>query len=107
MTEITLAKIRNTDFISLYQKLIKGTNLSETKIQSLYKLALIFMNRGNIQVKKLGYKILLKTSFYENNNRPLYDVSLNLGYYPITKFIDRGKNSNNHFSQFICVLIFR
>ena len=97
MTEITLGQIRNTNFLSLYHKLIKEADLSEMEIQALYKLALIFMNKGNIQVKKLGYKILLKTSFYEKNHRPLYDVSLNLGYYPVTKFIDKVEDSNNHF----------
>ena len=97
MAEITLGQIRNTNFLSLYHKLIKEADLSEIEIQGLYKLALIFMNKGNIQVKKLGYKILLKTSFYENNHRPLYDVSLNLGYYPVTKFIDNFEDGNNHF----------
>ena len=99
MAEITLAKLRRTRFFELYKKLIIKSKISDFQLQGLYKLAIIFLNRGDDQVRKLGYKVLLKSSFYENLYRPIYDVSVNLGYYPITKFIDNMSDDNekNHF----------
>ncbi|MDX9917801.1 MAG: DEAD/DEAH box helicase [Gudongella sp.] len=88
MAELTIGQIRNTDFLKLYEKLILNEDLAANEIQNLYKLALIFINRGNDIVQRFGYKILLKTSLYEKSYIPLYDISINFGYYPLTKILE-------------------
>jgi hypothetical protein len=88
MAELSIGQIRNTDFLKLYEKLILNEDLAASEIQSLYKLALIFLNRGNDIVKRFGYKVLLKTSLYEKSYIPLYDISINFGYYPLTKILE-------------------
>ncbi len=97
MTNLTLSRIRNTNLLTLYEKLIREEALSVIEIQALYKLSLIFINKGDKHTKKFGYKILLKTAFYDRVNRPIYDVTLNLGYYPITKLIENQYDENSHF----------
>lgn len=96
-TELTLGQIRNTKISELYDKLIRHDSLTDGEVKCLYQLAIIFMNRGNSDVRNFGYKLLLKSAFHEGNLRPIYDASINLGYYPVTEFISRQFEDANEF----------
>lgn len=96
-TELTLGQIRNTNLSKLYEKLLKQESLTSFEIKGFYQLSILFINRGNRDVKNFGYKLLLKTAFAEGNLRPIYDASINLGYYPVTEFISRQFEDTNDF----------
>lgn len=97
LNNLSLKQIKETEFYRIYDKLLKNEHLTDSEIKCIYHLAIIFTNRGNPDVQKLGYKLLLKTAFYEKNLRPIYDITLNLGYYPVTEFINRQYNDTNDF----------
>lgn len=92
--EITIKKLRNSvdqsDFNYAYNKLMLGqTNLlNDSDIQFLFKLSLIFLSYGDYSLAKLGYRIILRYSSVYKDYTPLYDVSINKGYIPISKFIE-------------------
>lgn len=95
--KLSLRQIRDTEIFRIYGKLLKQERLTDSEIRCIYHLAIIFINRGNYDVRNFGYKLLLKTAFHEGNLRPIYDVSINLGYYPVTEFISRQYHDTNDF----------
>jgi len=106
---ITLKKIKDnikqTDFLIAYDKLLLNEKLSDEELKLLFKLALLFLNFGDENLKKLGYHIILKYSLQFNDYKPLFDVSINLGYIPISKFIEENhldleKIENSFFNSF-------
>lgn len=56
--DLTLAKIRNTDFASLYDKFIIGEKLSQKQYEILLAIAICFTNADDINVQQLGYRIV-------------------------------------------------
>lgn len=101
MPELTLGQLRNTKLSQLYYKLIKNESLSDKEIQIIYQLAIIFLNKGDKHVKKFGYKMLLKASLSKYNYQAIYDISINLGYYPITELINRTFDFSENFITMI------
>ncbi len=96
MSELKLLDFRrksqNSDFTSLFEKLILNKEISDEEIQYLLKTAIFFLNFGDTYLQKLGYKILVIYSNRYNDYRPLYDFAINKGFIPISKFIE-SKNS--------------
>ncbi|MES3004871.1 MAG: DEAD/DEAH box helicase [Patescibacteria group bacterium] len=97
--DITLRKVRlekniqDSFFLDVYGKLIyRDTSLTEEQKFYLLKLALYFLNSEDVNIQRLGYRIILMYSNLFGDYNPLYDVALNLEYIPITKFIE-----NKHF----------
>jgi hypothetical protein len=82
------SNIKNSLFLEVYKKLILGQELSKDNLFYLLKVGVLFLNSTNQHVKQLGYRIVLKYSNKYNDYIPLYDVSLQLGYVPIVKFIE-------------------
>lgn len=94
--EVTLRKLKNqldeSWFQTAYTKLALGEKISlndETLIR-LLKTAILFCHYGDANLKKFGYKIILAYSLLFRDFQPLYDIAINLGYYPIVSFIDRN-----------------
>ncbi len=103
MSEINLKYLRKTSFSKLYYALLLNTDLVDNKKQTLLKIAVIFLNCEDRNVSKLGYNIVTKYCSLNNDFRPLYDISINMGYYPIAKFIEKehaDKFSNHFFNVF-------
>ena len=75
VTEITLKQYRNefaqTYFENSYKKLQLDIELDETEIHHLLKNAIIFINFGDINIQKLGYKIIVTYSNKYNDYKPL------------------------------------
>lgn len=103
--QISLREFRknlaSTFFEQSYLKLQLNQNLDEEEIHNLLKNAIIFTNFGDIDLQKLGYKILISYSNQYYNFKPLYDFSINKGYIPISKFIEQQLTEeadfDNHF----------
>lgn len=98
--ELTIRKLRNalgqSDFEGAYNRLLldQGKQLEDSDIRLLFKLALLFLNFGDYSLAKLGYRIILRYSNLFKEYEPLYDVSINKGYIPVSRFIE-----TTHFSS--------
>ncbi len=102
MSGITLRIIKNTEFSSLYSKIIKNEFISNEDIIKLLQLAIIFLNSDNQYVFQLGYRIIVMFSIQYSVYEPLYEVAINLGLYPISHFIESKKierNKKNIFTE--------
>ena len=85
-----MRNISDTDFYNSYRKLVVGhENLEEDEKFLLLKLAVIFINEGERELEKLGYRIILMYSNSFRDYRPLYDIAINKNYVPVAKFIEQ------------------
>lgn len=87
--DLTLAKIKNTNFSSLYDRFIIGEQLSRKQYESLLAIAICFTNAEDKNVKQLGYRIIVEYCNQTEDYAPLYLVSVNKGLYPVSKFIEQ------------------
>ena len=85
---LSLRIIKNTNFSSLYRRFLLDKELSKSDIEKMLSLAVIFLNSNDDNVIKLGYRIIVIYCNRYRDYSPLYEVSINKGLYPITKFID-------------------
>lgn len=103
--QISLREFRrnaeSTFFEQSYLKLQLIQSLEDEEIRNLLKNAIVFTNFGDIDLQKLGYKILVSYSIQYDDFKPLYDFSINKGYIPISKFIEQQlpeeSDFDNHF----------
>lgn len=87
--DLTLAKIRNTDFASLYDRFIVGEKLSQKQYEILLAIAICFTNADDTNVQQLGYRIVVEYCNQTNDYIPLYEIAINKGLYPVSKFIEQ------------------
>lgn len=98
MKDLTLGRLKNTEFPDLYRKFILDNELNSNQNQTMLELAIVFLNSENDDIRKLGYRIVLKYCNMTRNYIPLYDVAINEGFIPIAKFLE-GNYMNNHKTQ--------
>jgi len=100
--DLTLARIRNTDFPELYKKFILNQEMTMRETLKILTIATIFLNSENQCIQNLGYRIILSFSNRTNDYRPLYEVAMNLGYIPVAKSIDliKEKDDESFFREF-------
>ena len=87
--DLTLAKIKNTDFAPLYDRFIIGEKLSKKQYEILLAIAICFTNADDINVQQLGYRIVVEYCNQTNDYIPLYEIAVNKGLYPVSKFIEK------------------
>ena len=87
--DLTLAKIRNTDFASLYDRFIIGEKLSKRQYEILLAIAICFTNADDTNVQGLGYRIVVEYCNQRRDYIPLYEIAVNKGLYPVSKFIEK------------------
>lgn len=87
--DLTLAKIRNTDFASLYDRFIIGEKLSKKQYEILLAIAICFTNADDTNVQQLGYRIIVEYCNQSHDYIPLYEIAVNKGLYPVSKFIEQ------------------
>ncbi|ALA41014.1 DEAD/DEAH box helicase [Paenibacillus peoriae] len=98
MKGLTLARLRNTDFNQLYQKLVIGRIENRADYEKLLSLAIIFINEKNSDISRLGYRILVFYCNLTKDYKPLYDIALNEGLIPIVKLIEKLEKYTMNFS---------
>ncbi|MCK5493936.1 MAG: hypothetical protein KAJ14_12570, partial [Candidatus Omnitrophica bacterium] len=73
----------DSDFQNLYQKLLISENpneFSNSDKVKLLKWAILFFNQSYDDVKKIGYRIIVRYANLFKDYIPLYDVSLYAGF---------------------------
>lgn len=93
--QLTSRKVKNTNFHTLYKRLILEDELSNQDRVKLLSCAILFMNQSDKVLKKLAYKIILRYTNQYNDHAPLYDYSINLGLIPVAKIIQESEEGNN------------
>jgi hypothetical protein len=93
--DLTLAKIKNTDFSLLYDRFIIGESLRQKEYESLLAIAICFTNANDVNVQQLGYRIIVEYCNQTSDYAPLYELSINNGLYPVSKFIEQHYISDN------------
>lgn len=96
MLELPLKDIRQkknydgSDFERLYESLFSNSEPKLTNVErvQLLKWAIIFFNSDDIHVRRLGYRIVVCYSNLYKDYLPLYDLSVSLGFTPVSKYIE-------------------
>ncbi|MCB2356412.1 DEAD/DEAH box helicase [Clostridium estertheticum] len=99
MKELTLKRLRNTNFKELYIKLLTEMQCTNFEYEKILSLAIIFINSSKEEISRLGYRILV---FYGNQTgdfKPLYVIALNSGLIPIVKFIEKMEKYQSKFTD--------
>ncbi|MCV2486505.1 DEAD/DEAH box helicase [Flavobacterium sp. SH_e] len=94
-----LKKLGNDEYFKeAFQKLCLNKQLSDIEEEYLLTCALLFFKNYNLDKRlkvyfKIGYYIILKYSINSKNYKPLYEISLQIGFYPLIDFItDQNRN---------------
>ena len=87
--ELTLSKLKNTDFMEFYLSFLEKDQLTRADSELALSLAVCFINSKNIYIKRLGYRIIVQYCNKTQDYAPLYELAINYGLYPISKIIDR------------------
>lgn len=85
--ELSLKEVKSLGAFDLYQQLILGKKLTFDENVRFLEVAVIFFNSSDKNVRRLGYRMVLLYSIRTGDFVPLYDLSTNLGYFPISKRI--------------------
>ena len=92
-----LITLKNNEFFNdCFKKLILNTQLSFEEAQYILSSAVIFFRYYNNDKRLKGYfniayYIILKYSLLHKDYKPLYDISLQIGFYPISNFIVKNE----------------
>lgn len=84
--------LKEEGFRSIFQKLCLNVELDNSEKEFILSCAILFFRfydqdkRHKIYFK-IGYYIILKYALKYKDYRPLYDISLQIGFYPIVEFI--------------------
>ena len=100
--DLTLAKIKNTDFAVLYDRFIIGEPLHSKEYECLLAIAICFTNADDLNVQRFGYRIIVEYCNQTNEYAPLYEISINKGLFPVSKFIEQKyipKERRNFFTE--------
>jgi hypothetical protein len=94
-----LKKLTKDDyFISIFKKLCLNKELSFQEKEFILTCALFFFKYYNLDKRlkgyfKIGYYIILKYALNYNDYKPLYEISIQIGFYPIIDFITKVKKN--------------
>lgn len=87
----------NKMFRSVFSKIVKNdNNINVVEQEFILSCAIIMFRHYDLDKRflsyfKLGYYIILKYSLLFKDMQPLYDVSLQIGFYPISDFLIKNK----------------
>ncbi|ALR29290.1 hypothetical protein ATE47_01520 [Chryseobacterium sp. IHB B 17019] len=83
----------NGEFMTVFAKLVTDNNqISESEQEFILSCAVLFFRHYDLDNRylsyfKIGYYIVLKYALLFNDYRPLYDISLQIGFYSISDFL--------------------
>ena len=86
--DLTLAKVKNTRFSEFYDHFITGKQLQIDEYECILAIAVCFINAEDRYVQQFGYRIIVEYGNQTGDYAPLYEIAINNGLYPISKFIE-------------------
>lgn len=95
MNDLTLRKLKSTSFPLFYKNINTSTEISNEDKIKLLQIGIILLNSEDEILAKLGYRLILKYSITTNDYIPLYDIAVNKGFIPISKFIESKHMKTN------------
>lgn len=99
MDKLTLRKLYNTEFPELYKKLQIGIELSDEELEKILSIGIFLTGLDNKNLQRLGYRLFLLYSKITDDYKPLYELSLNKGLIPISKFIENNLNYSKRYGN--------
>lgn len=99
MDKLTLRKLYNTEFPELYKKLQIGIELSDEELEKILAIGIFLTGLDNKNLQRLGYRLFLLYSKIADDYKPLYELSLNKGLIPISKFIENNLNYSERYGN--------
>ena len=99
MDKLTLRKLYNTEFPELYKKLQIGIELSDEELEKILSIGIFLTGLDNKNLQRLGYRLFLLYSKISDDYKPLYELSLNKGLIPISKFIENNLNYSERYGN--------
>lgn len=95
---------KDSRFYEINEKIAKNINLNEKESTYALSVAILLIkeferDRRRASFLEFGYFLILSYSLQSNNYTPLFDLSTNLGFYPISKFIIDNDLIENSFSN--------
>jgi len=97
--KLTLRKLYNTEFPELYKKLQIGIELSDEELEKILSIGIFLTGLDNKNLQRLGYRLFLLYSKITDDYKPLYELSLNKGLIPISKFIENNLNYSERYGN--------
>jgi hypothetical protein len=97
--KLTLRKLYNTEFPALYKKLQIGIELSDEELEKILSIGIFLTGLDNKNLQRLGYRLFLLYSKITDDYKPLYELSLNKGLIPISKFIENNLNYSERYGN--------
>jgi len=97
--KLTLRKLYNTEFPELYKKLQIGIELSDEELEKILSIGIFLTGLDNKNLQRLGYRLFLLYSKISDDYKPLYELSLNKGLIPISKFIENNLNYSERYGN--------
>ena len=86
--DLTLSKIKNSTFPDLYNRFIIGETLSDNEYECILAIAICFINADDEYIQRLGYRIVVDYCNQKGDYNPLYEIAINKGLYPVSKYIE-------------------
>ena len=86
--KLTLNRLKNTSFPALYRDLFTTDQLGENDIVAILSVSVFLINTNDPVLEHLGYRIIVEYCNRYNNYKPLYEITVNYGLYPISKYIE-------------------
>ncbi|EOL43621.1 hypothetical protein I580_00361 [Enterococcus caccae ATCC BAA-1240] len=87
LKKITLSRLKNTEFPTIYNQLLLSDELNESQLKTILALSMAFIKFQNKEINDLGYRLILLYSRKTRDYKPLYEISQNNGLIPISKYI--------------------
>ncbi|HEP8560929.1 TPA: DEAD/DEAH box helicase, partial [Pseudomonas aeruginosa] len=88
MKELTIRRLLNTPFKDLYLEFVRGGELSDVQQVKLLAVAVLLLNQSAVELKRLGYRIVLLYGNRTGHYDALYDVAINSGLMPVSAVIN-------------------
>lgn len=99
MDRLTLRKLYNTEFPRLYEKILKNEDLSDLELEKVLSIGIFLVGLEDTKLQKLGYRLFLLYSKITHDYKPLYEISLNKGFIPISQFIENNLNYSDEYDN--------
>ncbi len=92
--DLTLQKLKNSGFFDVFENFLKSSEV-DIERETLLLRCVIVLLRSDVKIlNELGYRICVLYGNKTGDYLPLYDISLNLGYFPIVNLIEEKAGSD-------------